>query len=146
MPSTRTPRSTRGSTLASTPTGEDTDTTTDSSKLIVKPVWDTATHTLPSFHHELLRYLPKKDRRFKSLVRNGTMTSGRYTVYLSLNHIDRVATGSVTEGTFLAPCAIKATDKVACKSAVPGVTTAVADGENVKNGQPIEKGDIVNPR
>ncbi|MDC0525649.1 hypothetical protein OAO87_01525 [bacterium] len=144
MPSTRTPRSTRG-TLASTNTGEDTDTTADSSKLLVKPEWDTATHTLPTFHHDLLRYLPKKDRRFKSLVRNSTMISGRYTVYLSLNHIDRVATGSVTDGTFIAPCAIKASDRVACKAVAAGSTTPAADGANVKNGQPVEKGDIVNP-
>ena len=91
--------------------GDNPDNNADNSTL-PKPTWDTADHTLPQFLTDLIKWLTKKDRRYARLVRNGTVLSGRYTIYLSLNHIDRVNSASVTEGSFAAPCAIKATDVV----------------------------------
>ena len=71
---------------------------------LVRPEWDTSDHTLPLFVSDLIKWLKRKDRRYERLVRSGTILSGRYTIYLSLNHIDRIATASVTPGTFAKPC------------------------------------------
>ena len=108
-------RSASRSTRARTPVlaEEDDDNPDNGDKTsLPRPSWDTADHTLPQFLTDLIKWLTKKDRRYARLVRNGTVLSGRYTIYLSLNHIDRVSTASVTEGSFAAPCAIKATDVV----------------------------------
>ena len=111
------PRSARGRKPSAT---EGTTTDTTDTAAATAPTWDTSQATLPAFVHALQEYLPTVDSRYKSLVRDGSIIAGKYTLGVSLNHIDRLCVkGSIPKGTFAAPAQIKPADLIASSLGFP---------------------------
>ena len=47
---------------------------------------------IPEFQRALVKYLPHVDANYVTLVQSSTILSSKYTLCVSLNHIDRLVT------------------------------------------------------
>ena len=79
------------------------DATTATASEVPKPHWNTSLNDAPKFAVGLQKWLPTVDASYSTLVSGRFALNGRYTICVSLNHIDRMMAKSYDKGTFAAP-------------------------------------------